>query len=573
MDGEANNTPTNIAMDLSTNELISEKAIPDLDVDQLFADEPQQDDTPLETLHTEVLPSSDPRRGDFKEAIEREVKGLFDNETFSVVRKSDFSNEELSKLTILKSKLVLAFKDPNTPEETKKARLVAQAIGKLDKDKKILMTYSPTVTRASVRIMLCMPTRMGLDIYLRDISQAYVSSESKLLREVYLVPPRELGLDPDVLWKVLRSLYGLPESGYIWFETYLGHHHGRLRMKSTAMDPCLLYRKTQDGSVDGLVCLQVDDSIGAGSQEFLREEAEAAKRFKTRTAKVLEDGQELKFNGHYIKRIGKTIVLHQHPYEARIPTERVLRTPDSFMTNRGKASYLSSCTRPDIACAVNQLSQRKASEASESDFKRLDVVFKRLREDPTELVYGNVDLDTAELHVFADASFATNVDLSSQLGYIVLLVDQDKNCSIITWSSTKCKRVTRSVLAAELYATANAFDIGFAIAHTFGHLLGRKIELRVFTDSRTLFDAIISFCAMTEKRLLIDIACLRQAYRSGELANLGWIRSEQNVADALTKDKVNSALHNVLRDHKLNVSVQQWISQGMIPSNLGQKVQ
>ena len=98
-------------------------------------------------------------------------------------------------------------------------------------------------------------------------------------------------------------------------------------------------------------------------------------------------------------------------------------------------------------------------------------MFKRLRGDPVQLLYGNVDLETAELHVFADASLATNVDLSSQLGYIVLLVDQDKNCSIIMWSSTKCKRVTRSVLPAELYATANAFDIGFVIAHTLGNFL------------------------------------------------------------------------------------------------------
>ena len=71
---------------------------------------------------------------------------------------------------------------------------------------------------------------------------------------------------------------------------------------------------------------------------------------------------------------------------------------------------------------------------------------------------------------------------------------------------------------------------------------------------------------MTEKRLLIDIACLRQAYRNKELVNLGWIRSGDNLADALTKDKVNSALHDVLRTHKVHVNVEQWISEGMIPS-------
>ncbi len=51
---------------------------------------------------------------------------------------------------------------------------------------------------------------------------------------------------------------------------------------------------------------------------------------------------------------------------------------------------------------------------------------------------------------------------------------------------------------------------------------------------------------MTEKRLLIDIYCLLEAYRKGELANLGWIRTQHKISDALTKYKKNSALHNAL---------------------------
>ena len=112
--------------------------------------------------------------------------------------------------------------------------------------------------------------------------------------------------------------------------------------------------------------------------------------------------------------------------------------------------------------------------------------------------------------------------------------------------------------------------MGYAVVYAFRLLLGRKVELRVFTDSRTLFDSVITFYSMTEKRLLIDIACLRQSYRNGDLANLGWIRSEHNVADALTKEKVYSALHDVLRDHKLLLEVQLWISDGMIPSHTTQ---
>ena len=122
------------------------------------------------------------------------------------------------------------------------------------------------------------------------------------------------------------------------------------------------------------------------------------------------------------------------------------------------------------------------------------------------------------------------------------------------------------MLAAELYAVASGFDMEFSFAHTFAQILGRKLKLRVFTDSRTLFDSIITFCTMTEKRLLIDIAFIRQSYREGELEDLGWIRSDDNAADALTKDKVDIALHRILRTHKVKVNVQQWTEHGRIPA-------
>ncbi len=173
-------------------------------------------------------------------------------------------------------------------------------------------------------------------------------------------------------------------------------------------------------------------------------------------------------------------------------------------------------------------------EAADPDFKRLDGIFSRLKADDFRLCYGSVNIDTAEIHVFADASFATNKDLSSQLGYVILLVDDKGNCSFLSWSTSKCKGVTRSVLAAELYALAHGFDAGFALSHTVCKLLGRKMKVQVFTDSRTLFDSITSLCSMTEKSLLIDIYCLREAYRNGELANLSLIRTQHNISDALT---------------------------------------
>ena len=56
------------------------------------------------------------------------MKDLFANNTFLVVNKSDFTNEEIENMTIFKSKLVLALKDADTSGEKKKAPPFVQAI-------------------------------------------------------------------------------------------------------------------------------------------------------------------------------------------------------------------------------------------------------------------------------------------------------------------------------------------------------------------------------------------------------------------------------------------------------------
>ena len=123
-------------------------------------------------------------------------------------------------------------------------------------------------------------------------------------------------------------------------------------------------------------------------------------------------------------------------------------------------------------------------------------------------------------------------------------------------------------MAAEIYALAHGFDAGFILAHTVRKLLNRTVNIRVFTDSRTLFDSIVSLCTAAEKRLMIDIFCLREAYRNGDLANLGWIRRQHNIADALTKDLKSSALNDVLRTHITNTPVQQRVEGVLLKINI-----
>src|SRR6266496_1496522 len=85
-------------------------------------------------------------------------------------------------------------------------------------------------------------------------------------------------------------------------------------------------------------------------------------------------------------------------------------------------------------------------------------------DNPTRgLTFVLLNIHSLNLIVFTDASFANNKDLSSQIGFVIVLTDQNRTVNIIHWSLIKCKRVTRSVLASELYALAYGFDIGATI--------------------------------------------------------------------------------------------------------------
>jgi hypothetical protein len=56
----------------------------------------------------------------------------------------------------------------------------------------------------------------GTHLYLHDISQAYVQSTTLLNRDFYIRPPPELaqrlGINENLVLKVVRPLYGVPEA-------------------------------------------------------------------------------------------------------------------------------------------------------------------------------------------------------------------------------------------------------------------------------------------------------------------------------------------------------------------------
>ena len=150
---------------------------------------------------------------------------------------------------------------------------------------------------------------------------------------------------------------------------------------------------------------------------------------------------------------------------------------------------------------------------------------------------------TFKLVVYADASHGYLSDGGSQLGYLIFLVGENQKSSLLNWQSKRIKRVVRSSLAAETLALSDAIDDGVYIAELVSELLFnglKQIPIEIFTDSKSLFDSLNSKKNVTEKRLRIDIAMLREMLDLKIITKLHCIDSKSQLANTLTKKGASS---------------------------------
>jgi hypothetical protein len=116
-----------------------------------------------------------------------------------------------------------------------------------------------------------------------------------------------------------------------------------------------------------------------------------------------------------------------------------------------------------------------------------------------------LDIQTVHISVFFDASFASNRDGSSQIGYIVCLREALGKCNVIHSSSTKSKRVARSTLTAEIFALLDGFDCGNVLIFWFERLFNKPLELHILTDSRIAYHTVTTLVITRERRLMVDL--------------------------------------------------------------------
>ena len=148
-------------------------------------------------------------------------------------------------IRIFKSQIVNEVKGKTTTKPYEKSRLVVQ--GYADDGKRIVLTQSPTIQRASQRIVISLAPSlllMDMTLWLRDITQAYTQADDQLQRTIIADLPAQLRdtYPKGIIMVVVKPRYGIAEAGAYWWSTFK-HHTTTLDMETSTYDPYLLITK------------------------------------------------------------------------------------------------------------------------------------------------------------------------------------------------------------------------------------------------------------------------------------------------------------------------------------------
>ncbi len=81
-----------------------------------------------------------------------------------------------------------------------------------DQDKTLIFTQFSIIQRMSQHIILVVAAIIKHNLYLRDVTQTYVQSKTSLNKEFFIRLSPELDLSKNLILRVIRSLYGVPEA-------------------------------------------------------------------------------------------------------------------------------------------------------------------------------------------------------------------------------------------------------------------------------------------------------------------------------------------------------------------------
>lgn len=341
---------------------------------------------------------------------------------------------------------------------------------------KLLLIHNSAILRhASLRLLLYIAMAYNIFVYILDIKQAYTRSKPTT-RLVFFKAAPLFGIDPNLLFQIVRPLYLMADASDEWWRTLKQFLDDEVNLTQSLSDPCLFYLEKE--GPPALLGVYVDDMVFTGSPQLRTVTDRIAKGFPTKAMVNLS----LRFSGCNLQRDGETLIFQQPDYFVSLLPNPDDATFESFRRLLNRLAWIS-LTRSDLSPQVNMSAEVTTKSFSpvhvETINKTVSLVTRFMQ---VVLAFPNPDPATLHFDAYSDESFATNEDDSSQLGFIILLFDGSGRACILSFSSRNSRRVVRSVLGPEGFDFSKIVDEAQLLIHDLQSILKRNILLRPLTD-------------------------------------------------------------------------------------------
>ena len=402
---------------------------------------------------------SGPESEEWSEAIKREMEAMQENEVWELVKKPENCN-------LIKSKWIFKRKlgaDGNIASY--KARLVAQGYSqKFGVDYQD--TFSPVVRFESIRTILCVSTKLDLQVHQMDVSSAFLNGH--LEENLYMQQPKGfIKNGNDYVCHLKKSIYGLKQSSKCWNKS-LHQLLQELGFKQSSSDSCVYF------SLEPfcILAVYVDDMILAcESGDYLKKlKQRLGEKFKMKDLgpikqflgiNIIQEKSSTfinqstftkallkKFQFENCKPIATPVDVSQKLVNSEEDSE--LFDPETYQSAVGALLYLSTRTRPDISYAVSNIS-KFSSKPSKQHWQAVKRIFRYLN--------GTIDYGIlyekekiSECFGYSDADWAGDqTDRKSTSGHCFTI-----GSGIVTWKSNKQTCVALSTAEAEYVALSSA---------------------------------------------------------------------------------------------------------------------
>jgi hypothetical protein len=240
----------------------------------------------------------------------------------------------------------------------------------------------PVPHLSGVRCCMSMATAMKWKAAGVDLTQGFIQAElPKDGKAIYIPPPPGHVEEPDVVYQVLKPLYGMPHSGRCLHVTWSNWLESQ-GFQEAGYEGAICSRKDKDGDTI-LVATHVDDNIVPGPDDdktdtFVREMLDTfdgtCERILTEMLcmeweRDIEAGTSILHQRAFTEKLLKAFGFWQYSKPSKTPQAPGTRlsaadkpaTPDPVMYRRyraivGALGWLNQGTRPDISHAYSELS-------------------------------------------------------------------------------------------------------------------------------------------------------------------------------------------------------------------------